>query len=314
MTKVVVVGYGQMFANIISGCISSGYNPVGVFRYEKVKYNKFFLKTKDIILPGKDKSFISGYGLYEINANSVNSEKFRKELIRLNTDIVFIASWGEKFSKKTIDVPKIATINCHPSLLPKYRGPNPYAQVILNNEKSTGVSFHLADENYDTGAILMQKEIAIKPDDTGESLKSRCSKTAGQMVGELLLQMESQMIVPVNQKNELASYQPQISEKDLLLNFEHTAESIDRRIRAFTPWFKCYIPHKNVFFTFNKHEIIGETSPKAAMLVDYDKNSISVICGNGKIMKFSDLKIYKHSKLFTNLYMKNSLKIGDIME
>lgn len=314
MTKVVIIGYEQMFAKLISGCIQAGYNPVGVMRYEKVLYHPWLLALKDLIIPSKDKSFISGYDLYEINATSVNSEDFRRELVRLNADIVFIASWGEKLHKKTIDVPKIATINCHPSLLPKYRGPNPYAQVILNGETKTGVTFHLVDENYDTGAILAQKEVEIKPDDTGGILKTKCTIAASELVGELLRQMDNEMVLPVNQKEEIASYQPQICEKDVLLNFEHTAESIDRRIRAFLPWTKCYIPHGNVFFTFKKHEIVDETCERPSKLVDFDSDSLSIITGDKKIMKFSGIKIYEHSRLFTKLYVKFRLNTGDLMQ
>lgn len=314
MTKVVIVGYEQMFANLISGCISEGYTPVGVFRYERTKYHPFILKLKDIFLPSKDKSFINGYNLYDIKARSVNSEKFKRELLKLNADIVFIASWGEKFSKETINIPKIATINCHPSLLPKYRGPNPYAQVILNGEVKTGITFHLVDENYDTGAILHQVEVEIKPDDTGSSLKSRCAKIAGQEIGKLLKQLDSEMIMPVNQKEELASYQPQITEKDVLLNFEHSAESIDRRIRAFTPWSKCFIAHKNIFYTFENHEILEETCEKSGKLADKDDNNLYIISGDKKIIRFSGIKIYKKSRLFTKLYTKFFLQIGDIME
>lgn len=314
MPKVVIVGYEQMFANLISGCISAGYTPVGVLRYEKTKINPILLAVKDFILPSKDKAFISGYDLYEIKARSVNSEEFRKELIRLNVDIVFIAAWGEKFSKETINIPKIATINCHPSLLPKYRGPNPYAQVILNGETKTGITFHLVDENYDTGAILSQTEVEIRPDDTGGSLKTRCTKTANAAVGKLLLQMDNEMIVPVNQKEELASYQPQITEKDVLINFEHSAELIDRQIRAFKPWSKCYIPHKKVYFTFKKHKIVDETCDMPAKLVDFNDKELYIITGDKKIMQFSGIKIYKHSRLFTKLYTAFRLKNGDIME
>lgn len=314
MTKVVIVGYDEMFAQLIKGCMIAGYKPVGVFRYDRVKYNPLLLKIKDCLLPSKDKSFLSGYKLYEIKARSVNSEAFRKELIRLNVDVVFVGSWGEKFKKETINIPKIGTINCHPSLLPKYRGPNSYAQVILNDEKKTGVTFHLMDENYDTGAILQQVEVEIKPDDTGGSLKTRCCQTAGLEVGKLLLQMDNEMILPVNQREDLATYQPQISEKDVLLNFEHTAESIERRVRAFLPWSECYIAHKNRFFTFNKCEIVGETCERQGKLVEKGKNYFCVVAGDKKIIKFSGVKLYGSSRLFTKLYASISLKIGDIME
>ena len=314
MTKVVIVGYDEMFAQLIKGCISAGYKPVGVFRYDKVKYRPWFLKIKDCILPSKDKSFLDGYKLYEIKATSVNSEAFRKELLRLNVDIVFVGSWGEKFQKETFCIPKIGTINCHPSLLPKYRGPNSYAQVILHGETKTGVTFHLMDENYDTGAILQQTEVEILPDDTGGSLKARCCQIAGQEVGKLLLQMESEMILPVNQREDLATYQPQFTEEDVLLNFEHTAKSLDRRIRAFLPWSKCYIAHKNRFFTFETHEIVDETCEQQGKLVENGDDYFCVVAGDKKIMKFSGIKLYGSTRLFTKLYASMSLKIGDIME
>lgn len=314
MTRIVIVGYDKMFANLIAGCIMAGYEPVGVFRYDRVKYHPLFLKIKDIILPSKDKSFISGYNLYEIKARSVNSEEFRRELVKLNADIVLIGSWGEKFSEETIIVPKIATINCHPSLLPKYRGPNPYAQAILHGETKTGITFHLVDKNYDSGAVLLQKEVEIKPDDTGGSLKARCSKIAETEVGNLLRQMDSEMILPVNQKEENATYYPQITEKDVLLDFDETSTQINNRIRAFLPWCKCYIPHKNVFITFENHEISDSCNEINGKLISKDKNSISIVAGDKKIIKFSKIKIYKKSILFTKLYTKFALKIGDIMK
>jgi len=314
MPKIVIAGYDTMFANLISGCISAGYEPVGVFRYEKVKYNHLFLFFKDVFFPSKDKAFINGYNLHEINAKSVNSEEFKKELIKLNADIVFIASWGEKFKKEIINIPKIATINCHPSLLPKYRGPNPYAAVILNNEKKTGITFHLVNENFDAGAILKQTEVEIKPDDTGKTLRERCASVAGEEIQKLLQELNSDFIVPVNQNEEKATYYSQYTEKDLLLNFDNSAEEIDRRIRAYTPWAKCFIPHKNCFFTFEKHQILdGTTECKSGHLIEKSDKFLIIACGDGKKIKFSGIKIYKKSRLFTKLYTSFTLKIGDIM-
>jgi len=314
MPKIVIIGYGTMFANLISGCMSAGCEPVGVFRYEKTKYNPFLLAIKDIILPSKDKAFINGYNLHEINAKSVNSEKFRKELIRLNVDIVFIGSWGEKIEKETFNIPKIATINCHPSLLPKYRGPNPYAAVILNNEQKTGVTFHLVNEKLDSGAILRQTEVEIKPDDTGKTLRERCSSVAGEEIEKLLKELDSEFIVPVNQNEEKATYYKQFSEKDLLLNFENSSDETDRRIRAFTPWAKCFIPHKNLYFTFQNHKILDEkTDSTAGKLLFKSDRKLIIACGDGKKIEFSGMKIYKKSFLFTKLYTSFSLKTGDIM-
>lgn len=314
MLKVVIVGYDTLFANLITGCIAAGCEPVGVLRYEKVRYNPFILAVKDFIFPSKDKSFINGYNLHEINARSVNSEKFRNELLKMNADIVLIGSWGEKFDKKTADIPKIGTINCHSSLLPKYRGPNPYAAVILNNEQKTGITFHLVTDNYDSGAILKQTEVAVKPDDTGLSLRERCASVARESVTELLRELSSEIVVPVNQNEEKATYYPQFSEKDLLLNFDESSSEIDRRIRAFTPWTKCFIPHKNCYYTFGKHKIIDEKSEaKNGELLEKSSDELLISCGDNKKICFSNVKIYRKNILFTKLYTAFVLKKGDIM-
>ena len=314
MLKVVIVGYDTMFANLITGCISAGCEPVGVLRYEKVKYNPFFLAVKDFILPSRDKSFINGYNIPEIDARSVNSEKFRKELVKMNADIVFIGSWGEKFSKETADIPKIGTINCHSSLLPKYRGPNPYSAVILNNETKTGVTFHLVTEDYDAGAILKQAEVDIKPDDTGASLRERCAVAARDEVIKLLQELSTEIIVPVNQSEEKATYYPQFSEEDLLLNFEESSLEIDRRIRAFTPWAKCFIPHKNCYYTFKSHKITDEKSEaKNGQLLEKTSDKLVISCGDNKKISFTGIKIFKKNILFTKLYTSFVLKKGDIM-
>ena len=167
MLRVVIIGYGAMFTNLIAGTLDANCEIVGVFRKEMVKYNPIIRYLKDVFFPSLDYSYIKSYNLNEIQASGVNTKEFKKELLKLNPDIVLVGSWGEKISKEIYDIPKIATINAHPSLLPKYRGPNPYYWVIKNQEQTSGVSFHLVDDGFDTGAILAQEEVKIYPSDTG---------------------------------------------------------------------------------------------------------------------------------------------------
>ena len=87
-----------------------------------------------------DYNYIKSYKLPEIHASSVNSKEFKKKLLKLNPDIILVGSWKEKISKEIYDIPKIATINAHPSLLPKYRGPNPYYWTIKNREQQSGIT------------------------------------------------------------------------------------------------------------------------------------------------------------------------------
>ncbi|MDD3237103.1 MAG: formyltransferase family protein [Candidatus Gastranaerophilales bacterium] len=312
MQKVIVIGYGEMFANLILGIKDSGNKVVGVMRHDRIIYDPITLFFKDIFAPSKDKSFIDSLKIHEIKAPSVNSEAFIKEALKLNPDIILVGSWSEKLKLKTIKLPKLATINTHPSLLPKYRGPNPYAQTIMHGEIKTGLTFHLIDSDYDTGAILHQVEIPIMPDDTGNTLKNRCVNAAKIEIQNLLNKLDSEIIIPIPQKESVASYQKQLSEKDILINFTKSVEEIDRHIRGLTPWLKCYFPHKNSFFRVNKYEIINKKHNKTAgTIIKKGNDSIIVACLNDKMIKFSNLELLGLPHIFTTFYIKYFVKAGD---
>jgi len=101
MLRVVIIGYGDMFTNLIAGTLDANCKIVGVLRGDSVKYSPIIRKLKDIFNPTKEYNYIKSYILPEIYTNSVNSEDFRKKLIKLNPDIILVGSWGEKFEKET---------------------------------------------------------------------------------------------------------------------------------------------------------------------------------------------------------------------
>lgn len=313
--KIVILGYDKMLKNLIAGCKDAGGQIVGVLRYDRVKYPPLDRIILDIFNPSSEYTYIKSHKLYEIKARSANSAEFKKEILKLNADIILVGSWGEKLKKSIIDLPKIATINVHPSLLPKYRGPNPYLQAIKHLEKTSGVTFHLMDENLDTGPILLQKTVEIDPTDTGKELKDKTATAARQAVAELLKQLDEEIIIPVKQDEKRASYFPQIDEVEVMLDFSKSAEEISAHIRAFSPWFKCYFRYNSHFFIPNpyKLEILENTTgiKEYGKIVEknHKEKSITVVCGDGKLLKMYGLELYGFlNKLFTELYIKTRVK------
>lgn len=319
MLKVVIIGYGEMFTNLISAALDADCKIIGILRQETIKYNPLFAFFKDIINPSLEYSYIKSYKLPEIkNIKSVNSDKFRKKLIKLNPDIVLVGSWSEKFDKTTYDIPKIATINAHPSLLPKYRGPNPYFWVIKNMEENTGITLHIMDKEFDTGAILAQEIIKINSDDTGASLKKRTVLTLRGLARELLKSLKDDIVIPLQQIEEKASYYSYPS--DLMLNFSDSAKVNYAKIRAIYPWAKTYFYHNNTLLTPNPFKIKIKSNKsnyiKAGTITDINLNtkSLSVLCGDNQIIKMSDINLYnKYDRIFTKNYFKREIKIGDII-
>lgn len=318
MLKVVIIGYGDMFTNLIAAALDANCKIVGVLRKERCKYPDFIRKLKDIFNPSTEYNYIKSYNIPEIDAKSVNSEKFRKTLLKLNPDIILVGSWGEKIEKATYDIPKIASINAHPSLLPKYRGPNPYFWVIKNQEQTSGISFHLIDKGYDSGAILAQEEVKIYPSDTGESLKQRTVLTARGVCCELLNTLKEDLIIPLQQNEEKASYFSH--PEGLELDFTKTAAENYALIRAAHPWAKTYFYHNNTLLSPDPHNTFVEenntnyTEIGTIVQVSAKTKTISVLCSDNKILKMENTELYnKWDKLFTKNYIKLEIVTGTII-
>lgn len=299
-----------MLSNLIEGTLDSGCDVVGVLRYERVAYSEWRLALMDFFKPANDLTIIKQHKIREIKCKSANSDAFKKELLKLNADVLLVGTWGEKLKKEIIDLPVIASVNVHPSLLPKYRGPNPYLQTILNQEKKSGLTFHLIDEKFDNGAILTQKEINILPNDTSKELKERTVFQARLMCADLLKKLEYGLVIPVVQDDEDSTYFPNINDDDKMLDFDReSAEKICARIRALHPWLPSYVTYKNKFFIPNpyKLKIIAMQKGNVGDIVetDYKNKSITLQCQNGQAIKMDDVRLYGFfNRIFTKSYIK----------
>ena len=318
--KVIILGYGPMLTNLIAGCMDAGCDIVGVFRYDKVRYRLIDRLLVDLFNPSKETTYIKSHKLYEIEAKSANSAEFKKEVLRLNADVVLVGTWGEKIKKHIINIPTIATINVHPALLPKYRGPNPYLQAIKNLETKSGATFHLMDEKFDTGPILRQKEVAIEQADTGKELRERIVTASRKGVCELMLLLDKEIVIPTEQVEKDSSYFSHISDNEVMIDFTRSAKDISAKIRGFHPWYKCYFSHNTCFFCPNPYKIevlendlaITEpiTLPGAIIEKSHKDKSMTILCGDNSLIKMSGLNLYGSiAKPFTALYIKTIVKV-----
>lgn len=309
--KVILLGKGQMLANMIEAALDSGVEIAGVFRYERTTLSGLKLLFHDLFKTSHDLTLIKKYNLPEVKCKSANSEEFRNYILKANIDIVMVGTWKEKLKKETFSMPKIGTVNIHPSLLPRYRGPNPYTQVILRGEKKTGVTVHLIDENLDTGAILLQKEFDILPSDTGKELRERAFVAARELASEFFRKIQSEVIIPIKQNESRATYFGNVNEMLKMLDFENrTAEELYVIIRALYPWLPCYITVGNHFLSVNpyKVKIVTPQSEYPAGLViakDPKTKSLTIVCKDGKALKMDGLRLWGFFiRPFTGLFIR----------
>lgn len=209
----------------LDGLLTAGINIVGVMGPKKTHntYDNF-------------KDFAKSRGMNFIEWDNLKDPKLLDYLKSLNIDAAVVASFNYKIPKVLLDIPKIGFINIHPSLLPKYRGGNPYSTVIINGEQETGVTLHFMDEGFDTGDIITQKKVNIAPFETMGTLFNRLNLLGMQMLVSVLNDFE---------KGELPRYkQPEgefvtgqsLKDADLYINYKKSAIEIDRFIRGLNPF------------------------------------------------------------------------------
>lgn len=165
-----------------------------------------------------------------------NWEKLKEDLRLVKPLAGVIAGFSKIIPKEIINLFPNGILNVHPSILPKYRGPNPIREVILNNEKQTGVTLFLIDELVDHGPIVAQKFLPLFGNETYKELEEKLGKLGGEILVE---RIESylegkEILIPQNEK--LATYTKKVEKEDGLLDLKSDYETWDRKIRALNPW------------------------------------------------------------------------------
>lgn len=312
--RVVILGKGLMLANLVLGAKDAGADIVGVFRYEYTCENRFKLFLKDLFNPEPEVTLLKELNVNQIRLKSANSQAFKNLLISQNVDLILVGTWKEKLKKEIYTIPTVGTVNAHPSLLPKYRGPNPYIQTILHGEKESGVTLHLVDDGYDTGAILSQEKVQISETDTSKELREKSVRVARKLVKEFITDLNDKIITPIKQSEKQATYFPNISGDEKMIDFTfQTSEEILRTVRALHPFLPCYITNKDKFLVIDPYymqvlqEDIGDVKPGDVIFKYPERRSVTIVCADGKAIRFSNLKLYK-SEVITEIYIDREVE------
>jgi methionyl-tRNA formyltransferase len=159
-----------------------------------------------------------------------------EEIHALTSDVIVVMAYGQILPRDILEIPKIACLNLHASLLPRWRGAAPIQAAIAAGDRETGITVMYMDEGLDTGDILLQRTIDIVPAETGGSLHNRLAEVAPEALLESLDLLAKRSAPRIPQDNALATYAPKLKREDGKIDWSDPAEVIERRIRAFDPW------------------------------------------------------------------------------
>ena len=174
-----------------------------------------------------------------IYKNSLKDADFLEQIKKLNADVAIVCSYSKLFPEELLNTIPNRFVNVHPSILPKHRGPNPYSNVIINGEEKTGITLHIMDKNFDTGDMLVTREINLEPNETMGSLFNKINYLAGELVVDFLRRFENVDDLkgqPQPEGDFPKAKEINVMKRENIIDWSKSALSIERFVRALNPF------------------------------------------------------------------------------
>ena len=166
-----------------------------------------------------------------------NNAEFRARLESIQPDAIVVVAYGRIIPGWMLALPRLGCINLHGSLLPKYRGAAPIQWAVAMGEEITGNTTMLLEEGLDTGPILKQQALIVRPDQTALDLFDEMAIGGAPLIVETLSGLESGTVKPRPQDHSRATLAPLLEREDGRIHFNlHPAIKIKNRWRGFQPW------------------------------------------------------------------------------
>lgn len=236
------------------------------------------------------KQFALQHNLAILQPESLKTDRAVIEQLKtLQPDLMLVVAYGLILPQQVLEIPKLGCINIHVSLLPKYRGAAPIQRAVLDGETVTGVTIMQMDRGLDTGAILLQEQIALDPRETSGTLHDKLAVLGADLLIKYLNGYQGYQAYAQSESG--ISYAEKIEKTEAGINWLEDAFIIDRKVRGFNPFPGA--------FTYLDGELVkiwcaapvkNSTTAEAGTIIEAHKNGILVKCGHDTALNIHELQ------------------------
>ena len=310
--KIIFLGTPEFGAIVLKKLIENDFKPALVITAPDKPVGR-----KQIVTPSQVKVVAEKYKVPILQPEKI--KEVESEIKKLKPDLIITAAYGEIIPKKILDIPKYSSLNVHPSLLPEYRGASPVQFAILNGEKKTGVTIIKMNEKLDQGPILANLEYLIENSEiTHQELEEELANWGVELLIEIIPDWVDGKIKSKPQDESKASYTRTIKKEDGKIDWNNTAEEIERQVRAFNPWPSafCEVNDKTIKIwkaSRLKHTEYSPSGPPGKVYLA-PNDRIAVQCGKDYLI-IEELQFSGKKKMKVEEFLKGNIDfIGTILK
>jgi len=242
------------------------------------------------------KEYALGQGIPVHQPLKIKTDEARELFASHDADAAIIVAYGRILPSSFLSAPRRGCINVHFSLLPKYRGAAPVNWAIVRGESVSGVTTMLIDEGLDTGAILLQRAIAIGEAETAPQLLERLASTGADLLSETLNRLDQ--IEPRVQNETEATLAPVLRREDGRIDWSGSAFEIERRVRGLQPWPNAHTEHDRRRLVIWRAEARGLSSDnnegeagELGTVTMTDAESLFVACSDASVLRLLEVQL-----------------------
>lgn len=203
-------------------------------------------------------------------------------LAALRPDLVVTVAYGRIIPPALLALPPLGCINLHPSLLPAYRGASPIQRAIADGATTTGVTVMYQTEVLDAGDIILQREVAIRPDETAGELEVRLAEEGAALLVEAVRLIARGQAPRRAQDEARATYVGRLSKQDGKLSWTRPAQELVNLVRAMNPWPCAYTTWRGGTLKIWRARL-GEDQGPPGQVLAADERGITVAAGRGAV-------------------------------
>jgi methionyl-tRNA formyltransferase len=229
--RIVFIGTGEIGVPTLQALLNSEHEVVAVITQPDKPVGR-----EQRIGPPPIKKAIAKTRIPILQPAKIKDPKTIEEIRGLTPDVIVVVAYGQILPRDVLEIPRLACLNLHASLLPRWRGAAPIQAAIAAGDCETGITVMYMDEGLDTGDILLQRGVEIMHNDTGGSLHDRLAQTAPESLLESLRLLAVGNAPRIPQDNARATYAPKLKRENGQIDWSESAEAIERKIRAYNPW------------------------------------------------------------------------------
>jgi methionyl-tRNA formyltransferase len=240
--RIIFMGTPEFAVGILDTIIKNNYDVVGVItaadkpagRGQKIKYSAV-------------KEYALANNLNLLQPTNLKDENFLAELKALNANLQIVVAF-RMLPKVVWEMPSLGTFNLHASLLPNYRGAAPINWAIINGETKTGVTTFFIDDKIDTGAMILNSEIAIEPEENAGQLHDRLMHLGSSTVIDTLKVIENgNVTTTIQEDNAEIKTAYKLNKENCKIDWTKSGAEINNLIRGLSPypasW--CFLKDQN---------------------------------------------------------------------